>query len=132
MRSGWHGAQAQGWRGHTDARAAGEAGNPLGPPSFAGSLTSPPPPPLSLTHSLSKVSGSFMLLPAPSHAPSPMEELIHVFTHSFTYPTDTSQALIPQPDLPSAAWPCREKLAPASSEDSVEEWWQRGGGSTDV
>lgn len=41
MRSGWHRAQAQGWRGLTDARAAGEAGNPLSTPSLTGSLTVP-------------------------------------------------------------------------------------------
>lgn len=42
MRSGWHGAQTQGWQGLTDAKAAGEAGNPLGPPSSQ-PHSSPPP-----------------------------------------------------------------------------------------
>lgn len=93
MRSGWHGAQTQGWQGLIDAKAAGEAGNPLGPPSFTASLIIPslspsllsPP---SLTHSFSNFSGSF--IPTPSHSHSLMGELIHSFLHSFTHPTNIS------------------------------------------
>lgn len=72
MRSGWHRAQAQGWRGLTDARAAGGAGNSLGPPSFTGLLTA-----LSLPLLLPWVTDSFT---------QKLLWLIHASACSFTYP----------------------------------------------
>lgn len=59
-----------GWQGLSNARAAGEAGTPLGPASTGPLPVSSLPffSPGSLTHSLSNFSGSFMHLPAPSHA----------------------------------------------------------------
>ena len=60
------------------------------PSSQAHSFPPSPSSSLSLTHSRSNFSGSFMHLSVPSHAHSLMGELIHFFLYPFTHPANTS------------------------------------------